>query len=191
MTNEDNDNDSPPSIEQIIAELCGAREPEVAGGVVIDNDGIHGVLPENVKKILREALTPSSAGRKNRARREALRYSGDVVRTAKYSLIGACELLERQGWTEQEAMAFLEKAYAAAAARMVEEVVHNLAMAKFVQEGFELRELCLDEYQELCGQAERIAKQRVEEVLGGERVRYERTQRFVQVHKAIMEGSDD
>jgi len=181
------------SFAEILQELVDGHggNTEGAGAIYLDDDGIHGRLPENVRKMLLSALerNKTGEGRKSLIRREALRASRDVVRMLKAQLISRCEMLERAAeWTETEAVEFVEIATAACSARLMEEVVHYAAIEGYTaEEGKALIEMSADEYVGLVERAEERGASRVMSVLSSGRRRHERLERY----KGIMAAFSD
>jgi len=180
----DDEQDQPiRSFDEILAELLSAKEDNTdsAGAIYLDDDGIHGRLPENVRKTLLAALEQKKTGKGRRSmiRREALRASRDVVTMLKAQVISRCELLERTAdWTEAEAIAFVEIATVASCARLREEAVHHAALDGYAADDRDLRDLSADGYLDLCEAAEAEGDKRVATTLSSGRRNHERLERY-------------
>nr|MCH9836288.1 hypothetical protein [bacterium] len=171
---------------EILIEMAGVQGME---GVVVDGDGVHGTLPENVKNLLRDALGMESTAktRASLVRREAYRTSHDLCRSLKFSCISRSELLEHVGWSSEETITFLERCVLYSAARLAEEVGHQMALKRYTEESGSIGDLSVDDYLELCSQAERKVRERLSDALSDDRKRYERMQRFVALKEIAEE----
>lgn len=191
MSEHENESDQPArSFDEILAELLSSKggNTDGAGAIYLDNDGIHGRLPENVRKTLLAALerNKSGKGRRSMIRREAIRASRDVVTMLRAQLISRCELLERTAeWTEAEAVMFVEIATAASCARLKEEVAHHAAIDGYSSDGKNLLDLSADEYLALVEDADLDAQGRVASVLSRGRRNHERLERYTGVIQAL------
>ena len=194
MTSDSDDDDSTPirSFDQIMDELLrfkgGAQDDE--GAIFVDGDGIHGSLPENVRRTLLSALERkrNGKGRSAMIRRESLRASRDVVTMLKAQIISRCELLERTAdWSEAEAIAFVEVAVAASCARLREEAVHHAALDGYAADDRDLRDLSADGYLDLCEAAEAEGDKRVASTLSSGRRSHERLERYRGVLQVLSE----
>ena len=189
----DDEQDQPiRSFDEILAELLSAQGDNTEGGgaIYLDDDGIHGRLPENVRKTLLAALEQKKTGKGRRSmiRREALRASRDVVTMLKAQIISRCELLERTAeWTEAEAIAFVEIATAASCARLREEAVHHAALDGYAADDHDLRDLSADGYLDLCEAAEAEGDKRVATTLSSGRRNHERLERYRGVLQVLSE----
>lgn len=187
----ENENDQPArSFDEILAELLSANGGNSAaeGAIYLDEDGIHGRLPENVRKTLLAALErqKTGKGRKSMIRREALRASRDMVTMLKAQIISRCELLERTAdWTEAESIAFVEVAVAASCARLREEAVHHAALDGYAADDRDPRDLSADGYLDLCEAAEAEGDKRVATTLSFGRRSHERLERYRGVLQAL------